>query len=53
MLIKSSLSILLFAVFSILIGGCATSHPDGGYLPASYDVPIDLDVQNQQNSPNL
>lgn len=53
MLLKNFLTIISFTVFSIVAGACATNKPDGGFLPSTYDVPIDLDVQNQQNSPNL
>lgn len=53
-MVKSSLLITLLIAYGILTAGCASSKsPDGGFIPASYDVPIDLDVQNQQNSPNL
>ncbi|WP_158649232.1 hypothetical protein [Aquella oligotrophica] len=53
-MIKSCLLITMLITYGILTTGCASSkNPDGGFIPASYDVPIDLDVQNQQNSPNL
>jgi|GEM_PF-6253246 len=51
---KSFLCITIILLLSINLSGCASSNPgNNNFLPATYDVPIDLDVRNQQNSPNM
>lgn len=51
---KLIIFIIAIVNVSFMLSACASANSTGNnFLPATYDVPIDLDIQNQPNSPNM